>query len=90
MTDYASESTVHRFTITVESETGEKHDLSVFATDHAAALTAAASKWPQLEPVEFCPDCGYLWSLHDNRVTGSLLPFGCPSELEARAAAGDR
>lgn len=38
----------------------------------------------------FHEGCGYLWKLHDNRDSASVLPFGCPSENEARAAFGDR
>lgn len=38
----------------------------------------------------FHEECGYLWSLHDNRIAGRALSFGCPSEAEARAEWGDR
>ena len=35
--------------------------------------------------VGFCPDCGYLWTLHDSSQASWARPFGCPpSETEAR------
>ena len=34
--------------------------------------------------------CGFAWSIHDNTTLANRLPFGCPSEAEARAAFGDR
>lgn len=52
-------------------------------------LTTRPLEWDRLGPL-FHEDCGYLWKLHDNRVAGRALPFGCPSEAEARAAWGDR
>jgi hypothetical protein len=39
---------------------------------------------------KFHDTCGFLWSLHSNRVAGRALPFGCPSELEVRSLCGDR
>lgn len=36
----------------------------------------------------FHEDCGYLWNLHDNTIKGRPLPFGCPSETDAREAWG--
>lgn len=34
--------------------------------------------------------CGYLYALHDNTRAGRPLPFGCPSESDARMAFGDQ
>lgn len=38
----------------------------------------------------FHDECGYAWAIHDNTNLANRLPFGCPSEAEARAAFGDR
>lgn len=44
-----------------------------------------------LHDAQFCDDCGYLWSRHDNTIPGRKLPFGCPTdELRLRFEDGDR
>lgn len=38
----------------------------------------------------FHVECGYAWEAHDPANPAAALPFGCPSEADARAAWGDR
>lgn len=49
-----------------------------------------AGSWRVRRVLEYHEECGYVWAVHDTKIKGRALPFGCPSEAEARAAFGDR
>ena len=42
-----------------------------------------------LQDPDFHDACGYAWWAHDNRIAGRPLPFGCPTETEARQRYGE-
>lgn len=56
---------------------------------HDVATRPLAPGWHE-DTSTFHNECGFLWGLHDNRIAGRPLPWGCPSEAEARSAFGDR
>lgn len=68
-----------RFTVRIPAALGP-HD----ARNQARELRPGASPLTEELDPDFHEACGFRFDLHDNRIPGRRLPFGCPTETTAR------